>query len=180
MKSKKQQVKKKKMEGKKANPSLIVKIDPPSQVGNIKESKESVAVTTQSPQQVVEASQPMNGNQEQVSPGNTFMTPVSGQKRPRPEGSIGSQEKNKGLIFRKCTMCTQIRSTLKLEIAESRKTNSLLREQIKNLKKDKVQAQSSVTFMQSIYRDLEIKHKEQEKKYTIALSKINNINHILK
>ena len=181
MKDSKQQVKKEKLEGEKVNPKSTVQVDPPSQIGEDLEPKVSVVSNTQSPLPVIEPSQPGKGQDAQVSQvEGTFMTPVLGKKRGRDEGSIATQEKKQNLIFRKCKMCTQIRSTLKLEIAECRKSNSLLREQIKSLKRDKIQGQASVSFLHNLYSDLDKKHKELEKMYTIALAKINNIKNLLK
>ena len=108
-----------------------------------------------------------------------FLTPVPGKQRPRDEDNTSSVDKKKVIIFRRCKKCSQIRTTLKLEIAECKKGNSLLREQLKSLKRDKEQAQSTAMFMQNLYGNLEKKHKEVEEKYTNALSKLRNINKIL-
>ena len=108
-----------------------------------------------------------------------FLTPVPGKQRPRDEDNIASVDKKDVIVFRKCKKCTQIRSALKLEIAECKRANSLQREQIKSLKRDKEHAQCNVMFMQNLYGTLEKKHKEVEEKYTNALSKLRNINKIV-
>ena len=95
MKDTKQQVKKEKLVGEKVNPTPKVQVDPPSQVGEDLESKESVVTKTQSPLPLI-PSELGKGQDAQLSQvQNKFMTPVLGKKRARPEGSTASQEKKR-------------------------------------------------------------------------------------
>ena len=65
-----------------------------------------------------------------------------------------------------CNKCSEIRSSLKLEIAKLRKLNSEtsrlvknLREEIVNLKRDKQNLQNSVNFLQTLYSKFDIVRK---------------------
>ena len=110
---------------------------------------------------------------------SSLLKSAPGNKRPRPTERIASREKNETIRFGNCQRCSQTRSALKLEIAELRKRNSILREQALTSKRDKEQVQNSVTFLQNLYSNLESKHKEIEIKYTSALVKLKNIKQIL-
>ena len=179
MSDKSQKVKKRKLDKANVKSSSKLQISPPSSVLKDKKSKASIECITSPPLPLTQPSQPVISHEGQMSQvPSQFLTPVPVKQWPRDEDNTASVDKKDVIIFRKCKKYTQIRTTLKLEIAECKKGNSLLREQLKSLKRDKEQAQSTVMFMQNLYGNLEKKHKEVEEKYTNALSKLRNINKI--
>ena len=87
-------------------------------------------------------------------------TPQPGSlKRSRSAGfELLSQKTAPPKFARKCKMCGEIRSSLKLELANLKKANAQkvkkLREDVESLKRDKGQLQNSVKFLQTMYTNL--------------------------
>ena len=107
------------------------------------------------------------------------ITPKPGScKRSRSPGceGISSSQKVAPLLFAKnCVKCGIIRSSLKLEIANLKKTNLLEvknhREQVKTLNQEKGELRNSVKFLQKMYSNL-VSENEKLKLKNAELKKI--------
>lgn len=130
-------------------------------VGDKNKKDKVMKIEASSNTQLTDPSQ--SADSEVKSPIKTVsITPKPGScKRSRSPGcrSIPSSQKVAPPKFaRSCVKCGAIRSSLKLEIANLKKTNLLelkkLREQVKTLNQEKGELRYSVNFLQKMYSNL--------------------------
>ena len=136
-------------------------------VGDKNKKDKVMKIEASSNTQLTDPSQ--SADSEVKSPIKTVsITPKPGScKRSRSPGcrSIPSSQKVAPPKFaRSCVKCGAIRSSLKLEIANLKKTNLLelkkLREQVKTLNQEKGELRYSVNFLQKMYSNLMSKNEK--------------------
>ena len=124
--------------------------------------------------QPTETSQPGNGKDKSPA-GKLIMIPRPGScKRPRSPEFVTTALSQNVVPLRfgnSCKKCTEIRSSLKFEIAKLKKSNAELLREVKKLREhvagvneEKVELRSSVSFLQKMYATLLTEHEEAKRK----------------
>lgn len=130
-------------------------------VGDINKKDKVLKIEASSNTQVTQPSQSADSEvNSQIK--SVSITPKPGSckrsRSPGCEGISSSQKVAPPKFARSCVKCGAIRSSLKLEIANLKKTNLLevkkLREQIKTLNQEKGELRYSVKFLQKMYSNL--------------------------
>ena len=173
-------VKTKKIEENKVKATQKSPLSEPSEAGkdaHLQASQDSISVIKS---ELTQPSQAGTTHDTQRSPFKNSITAIGpGHKRARPVENIASKETYGTPRFGEmCPKCAVTRSSLKLEIAQLKKRNSILKEQALTAKSDKEQLQKTITFLQKLYTNSESERKELEKKYTSNLAKLANIKKI--